>query len=83
MTLEVIYQLLLVFGLFATFQWVTTTNFDPNSPWLIGIVCAPASLLLTFVNYFIRDRIKTLQIKKLRATCSPDFVEDVLRAGNY
>lgn len=83
MTLEVIYQVLLVAGIFSAFQWVTTTNFDPYSPWLVGIACIPLSLLLTFVNYFIRDRINTLKIKKLRDNCSPDFVEDILRSGNF
>jgi hypothetical protein len=83
MTLEVIYQLLLVAGIFSAFQWVTTTNFDPYSPWLVGIGCIPLSLLLNFVNYFIRDRIKTLKIKKLRGNCSPDFLEDILRSGNF
>lgn len=83
MTLEVIYQLLFVAGLFSAFQWVTTANFDPYSPWLVGIACIPVSLLLTFVNYFIRDRIKTLKIKKLRGSYSPDFLEDILQSGNF
>lgn len=83
MTLEVIYQVLFVIGVFSAFQWVTTTNFDPYSSWLVGIACLPVSLLLTFVNYFIRDRIKTLRLKKLRANCPPEFVDDILQSGHF
>lgn len=83
MTLEVIYQLMLVAGIFSAFQWVTTTNLDPYSPWLAGMAGIPLSLLFTFVNYFIRDRITTLKIKKLHGNCPPDFLEDILRSGDF
>lgn len=83
MTLEVIYQVMLVTGVFCAFQWVTDAHLDPYSPWLTGIALAPVSLLLTFINYFIRDRIQTLRLKKLRDNCSSDFMEDVLRSSNF
>lgn len=83
MTLEVIYQLLLVAGIFSAIQWVISANFDPASPWLVGIVGIPLSLLLNFVNYFIRERINTIRLKKLRGTYSPDLLEDLIRNGNF
>ena len=85
MTLEVIYQLLLVAGVFSAIQWVISANFDPYSPWLVGIAGIPLSLLLNFVNYFIRERIHTIRLKKLRDTYSPspEFLEDFLRNGNF
>jgi hypothetical protein len=83
MTLEVIYQLLLVAGIFSAIQWVISANFDPASPWLVGMAGIPFSLLLTFVNYFIRERINTIRLKKLRGHYSPDFLEDIIRDAHF
>ena len=65
MALEIIYQLLLVTGCLSAFVWLAT-GLDPNSPWLVGMICIPVSLLLTSVNYFIKDRIYAIKLKKYR-----------------
>lgn len=74
MALEVIYQLLLVFGFVSGFVWIID-GFNPYSPWLYGMLCVPASLFLTFVNYFIRDRINAIKLKKYRRHYPPLYFD--------
>ena len=69
-TLEIIYQLLMMLGFLSAFGWLIT-GLELDSPWLIGMCCIPVSLLLTFVNYFIRDRIAAIKLRKYR-TSYPD-----------